>query len=149
MKERFLELFDYHRSMNEELIQLLKRPELVGKEDLHSLMSHIINIHGVWLARIEGKQAPYRPWELHSPGDMGGIDQEHLEWTQKILEREEIDRPVSYRDKVGKTHYERLPDVLFHIVDHGTHHRAQIAMLLRRYGYEPPELDYLVWSREG
>ena len=149
MKERFLELFDYNRSMNEELIRILVRPELVGKEDLHALMSHILNIHGLWLARVEGKQPPYKPWSLHSPGDMDRIDREHAEWTQKIMDEEDIDRPISYRDEVGKTHYDRLPDILFHIVDHGTHHRAQLAMLMRRYGYEPPSLDYLVWSREG
>ncbi len=149
MKERFLELFNYNRSMNEEILRVLTRPELVGQEDLHELMSHVLNLHGLWLARIEGKQPPFRPWGTHSPGDMDQIDHDHLEWTHKVLDKNEIDRPISYRDEIGKTHYDRLPDILFHIIGHGIHHRAQIIMLLRRYGYEPPELDYLVWSREG
>lgn len=149
MKERFLELFDYNRSMNEDLIRILVRPELVGQEEIHKFMSHVLNVHALWCARMEGKQSPYKLWASHSPGDMDKVDQENHEWIQKILESGEIDRPVSYQDDIGKTHYDRLPDVLFHIVSHGIHHRGQIALLLKRIGYDPPEMDYIVWSREG
>lgn len=149
MKERFLELFDHNRSMNEEVLRVLTRPELVAQDELHRSMSHILNLHGLWLARIEGKQPPYKIWENHSPGDMDQIDRDQLEWTQKVLDKNEIDSPVNYRDELGKTYCDRLPDILFHIIWHGIHHRAQIVLLLKRYGHEAPELDYLLWSREG
>lgn len=149
MKERFLELFDHNRSMNEDLIRILVRPELVGQEELHKLMSHILNVHALWCARIEGKQPPYKVWTIHSPGDMNAIDKENHEWMHKVLDAGELDRAVSYLDEIGKTHYDRLPDLLFHIIAHGIHHRGQIALLLRRFGYEAPDMDYIVWAREG
>lgn len=149
MKGRFLELFEYHRSMNEAMIRYLDQPEFVRHEEMQEQMNRVFNVHGKWLARIEGKRAPYLEERVHSPRDMDDVDRENHEWTQRILDREELDQPVRYRDELGRVSWDLLSNILFQIIMHGIHQRGRVAMLLERFGHKAPDLGYLAWCKEG
>jgi uncharacterized damage-inducible protein DinB len=40
-----------------------------------------------------------------------------------------------------------IKDILFHMINHSTHHRAQIAMDMRNNKLEPLPLDYIFYKR--
>ncbi|NNG11293.1 MAG: damage-inducible protein DinB, partial [Arenibacter sp.] len=40
-----------------------------------------------------------------------------------------------------------ITDMLFHIINHSTHHRGQISVDLRNNAIEPPVLDYAFYKR--
>lgn len=42
----------------------------------------------------------------------------------------------------------RLGESMVQLCGHGTHHRAQVANMLRQVGLQPPPLDFVVWLRE-
>ena len=43
----------------------------------------------------------------------------------------------------------KASDILFHMVNHSTYHRAQIATLFRRNNIQPPITDYIVLNRKN
>lgn len=41
----------------------------------------------------------------------------------------------------------KIKDIMFHIVNHSTYHRAQIATELKDHGIEPLKTDYILYKR--
>ena len=51
-----------------------------------------------------------------------------------------------YEARLGKTFAEpSIAETMFQVVNHTTHHRAQINARLRVLGAEPPIVDYIAW----
>jgi uncharacterized damage-inducible protein DinB len=59
-----------------------------------------------------------------------------------------LDAPVAYTNSSGTAFETPLQDIVLHVVNHGTHHRAQIALLLREAGIAPPATDYIFFRRD-
>jgi uncharacterized damage-inducible protein DinB len=54
---------------------------------------------------------------------------------------------VEYENSEGRTFANDVKDILFHVVNHSTHHRGQIMMDLRASGITPEPLDYIFYKR--
>lgn len=61
---------------------------------------------------------------------------------------EELDQPITYTNSKGNSFTTALEDVIFHALNHETHHRGQIALVLRESGVAPPATDYIFFLRE-
>jgi uncharacterized damage-inducible protein DinB len=48
---------------------------------------------------------------------------------------------------VGKYFENNVQQIMIHLVNHGTYHRGQVAMLLRQKGFEPVNTDYITYDR--
>jgi uncharacterized damage-inducible protein DinB len=59
----------------------------------------------------------------------------------------DLARVVRFKNTRGEACADRLDDIVRHVANHGTHHRAQIAMSLRESGTEPANLDFIVFCR--
>lgn len=55
---------------------------------------------------------------------------------------------VVYQDLQGRTHSTPLWQIVLHLVNHATHHRGQVAGMLRAMGQPPPPLDLIRYYRE-
>ena len=64
------------------------------------------------------------------------------------LQEGDLRRVVSYVNFQGETWAYPLDAVLWHLVNHGTYHRGQLAHVLRQLGQAPPTTDYLVFVDE-
>jgi uncharacterized damage-inducible protein DinB len=71
-------------------------------------------------------------------------------WEQVIsrLNEEEFDRTVHYENTGGEPFTNTVGELLLHTINHGTHHRAQIATLVRSAGGEPEMIDNIVFLRQ-
>jgi uncharacterized damage-inducible protein DinB len=56
-------------------------------------------------------------------------------------------RLVDYRNSAGRAFKNSVGDIVTHVAMHGSHHRGQIARLLRQAGQEPPYTDYIQFAR--
>jgi len=58
-----------------------------------------------------------------------------------------IAEPISYRDMKGHPWVSPVWQIVLHVVNHGTHHRGQVAGFLRSMGKTPPVLDLIAYYR--
>lgn len=54
---------------------------------------------------------------------------------------------VAYRDMQGNHWKNSIWEIVLHVVNHGTHHRGQVAGFLRAMGHTPPTLDLMAFYR--
>ena len=149
MKAYFLKLFTYDLwAFNRILETVLTQP--VQDEKIFLWLNHILNAQANWYNRCGEDRYTRGVWEL-VPNDQLVKDANdlHQTWMSLISETEEseFERMVDYQNSKGTSFQSSLQDILAHVVNHGTHHRAQIAARLRDLGIAPPPTDYIFWVR--
>ena len=122
----------------------------VEDEKILRWLNHILNAQANWYNRCGEDVYTRGVWEL-VPNDqlMKDANDFHQAWMSLISETEEseFERMVDYQNSKGTSFQSSLQDILAHIVNHGTHHRAQVAARLRELGIAPPPTDYVFWVR--
>ncbi|WP_256004864.1 DinB family protein [Pedobacter deserti] len=147
MKTFFAELFTYNRDMNQRVIALLSdNREQIGSKSV-LLMSHIINAQRIWNFRISLEGEPFGVWQEHPIDNLQALDQENYERSLEVLSTEDLERMVSYKMSTGVPFVNSVRDILFHAINHGTYHRAQIATDVKVHGVCPLLTDFIFYKR--
>jgi uncharacterized damage-inducible protein DinB len=135
---------------------LLTSEELVrdfgtAHRNVHGTLAHIFSADRIWLSRIRGESpgARVEPGALDLPALRESWSSLHREWREwaAAIGAEEASAALSYQDLRGRPWQTPLWQVVMHVVNHGTHHRGQIAGFLRAMGHVPPPLDLIVYCR--
>ena len=116
-----------------------------------TLFSHLLRAQDVWYGRVAGTDhATLDLWTTESLPDCAErLETSTRRWAALLDERAgALDAPVAYTNSSGTAFETPLRDILTHVVNHGTHHRAQIALLLREADIAPPATDYIFYLRE-
>lgn len=147
MEEFFNELFDYNFYCNKTLIEAFVKFEEVPEKSA-SLFSHILNAHHLWNARLTGAEASFTVWQDHPLNTWQDIHYENQRNTFEIITNtRDFDQRIDYQNSEGRLFTNTVQDILFHIINHSTHHRAQILFDLRNNGLETVSLDYVFYKR--
>ncbi|WP_411029558.1 DinB family protein [Spongiimicrobium sp. 3-5] len=147
MKVFFNQLFDYNFYCNKKLIELCNGLQEVPENSV-KLFSHTLNAHHIWNARILGKKSAYDVWQIHDIKDWGDIHYENQRSSFEITTNaDDFDKRIDYETTEGRLFTNTLQDILFHIINHSTHHRAQISTDLRNNDIEPIPMDYIHYKR--
>ena len=148
MKEYFLKLYQYNAWANRRVIGCLER-QAVNDEKILSLFSHLLSAQFIWLNRIKGlPTTPFPLWkvyELHELKSM--VDDSAKNWLTFIRETGSFDRILKYNNYTGDYYENNVEHIMMHLVNHGTYHRGQIALLLRQKGFEPVNTDFITYDR--
>lgn len=147
MKAFFNEIFDYNYYCNKKIIE-----ECLGLGELpprtKSLFSHILNAHHIWNARILEIKPEYEVWQEHDVKDWADIHYENQRSSFEIMSNADgFDKRIDYENSEGRLFTNTLQDILFHIINHSTNHRGQIAVDFRNNGITPMGLDYVHYKR--
>ena len=147
MKVFFNELFDYNFYCNKKIIDQSIELEKVP-ENSQKLFSHILNAHHIWNCRILGKPSEYEVWQMHPVKDWADIHYENQRSSFEITTNADgFDKRIDYENSEGRLFTNTLQDMLFHIINHSTNHRGQIAVDFRKNKLEPVVLDYVFYKR--
>ncbi len=147
MKAFFNQLFDYNFYCNKVLIEQAVGLKAVPEKSA-KLFSHILNAHSRWNSQILGQEQQFMPWQLHEIENWGDIHYENQRTTFEIISSgDDFNERVEYENAEGRVYANDLKDVLFHIINHSTHHRGQILSDLRAHDIEPKPLDFVLYKR--
>ncbi len=147
MKAFLKELFAYNRDCNTRLIAKSLELEDRLPERSQKLFSHVLNAHGIWNARILNQKPPFGVWQIFPVAEWQTIDISNFENSLSVIDDDDLHRELSYVNSRGDAFVNSVRDILFHIVNHSTYHRAQIAADFRENGLEPLVTDYIFYKR--
>lgn len=112
-----------------------------------ALFNHVLNAQHIWACRILAVSPKYQVWDVFSVSLFEKISNENFELIAQILKNVSLEKEISYANAKGNF-TSIVKDILFHIVNHSTYHRAQIAAMFKLEGIEPPITDYVILKRE-
>lgn len=142
----FKELFEYNHVSNQKLIERLAENRSALSERAVQLISHMCNAQQIWNARIL-KEAAFQVWQLNEWEVLPSIDLDNYNKSVKILEQVDLRQVIMYSTSSGARFSNKVSDILFHVINHSTYHRGQLAMDMRRSGLEPLSTDYIFYKR--
>lgn len=147
MKEHFKELFEYNNHFNQKLIGLfIENVHNISDKNL-KLINHLINAQQIWNARITNEKE-FEVWQINNWNELLNIDNENYSTTLKIIADNNLDNIIEYTNSKGIKFSNKIKDVLFHVINHSTYHRGQIATELKNCGIEPINTDYIFYKRK-
>lgn len=147
MKTFFKELFQYSFVSNQKIIDLFNRDTGLKNSTAHRLLSHILAAHHIWNSRILAKKPHYEVWPTISVMDCAAIDKDNIQTSLKILDEFDLKQIIFYQNSKAQEFNNSVQDILFHVINHSTYHRGQIAKEFRNMGIEPENTDYIFYKR--
>lgn len=149
IKEHLKDLLEYSHHYNVKLIEKFNDGDLhlAVPEEAVRLLSHILNAQKIWNLRMENSEKTQDVWQVYGKEEMLDIENENFERTLDLLEKLELDSELSYSATNGEAYVNKLMDIIFHLVNHSTYHRGQIAAVLRKAGLEPVASDFILYKR--
>ncbi|HUH45763.1 MAG TPA: DinB family protein, partial [Arenibacter sp.] len=140
-------LFDYNFYCNKKLIEGCNRLEYVPEKSI-ALFSHILNTHHIWNSRMLAKKRELDVFQIHTPTDWEAIHYDNQRNTFDIITHiDRFEKRFDYETTEGMPYSNTAQEMLFHIINHSTHHRAQISVDFRNNGIQPLALDYIYYKR--
>ncbi len=141
------ELFEYNHYCNQKLAEVFLAHSDKASEKAIKLFSHILNAHEIWNARIGAMVPSIKVWDVHSLKVFKDMDQQNFEQSLLILQHSDLSKTIDYTNSQGQKFSNTIQDILFHIINHSTYHRAQIATEFKQSGIEPVATDYIFYKR--
>lgn len=150
MQAYFEDLYNYHHWANGLVIKVVEEVPVLSSSVV-TLLSHTMNAHFIWLDRIEQRSPTYAVWQEHKVAMLVPLSERAHRRAMTLLRsgkyQTDFSDVVHYRDSKGRAFQNSVRDILTHVANHTTHHRAQIAVLLRQQDIAPPATDYIFYKR--
>lgn len=149
LKPHLLQSFEYARWANRRIIDALAGMD--APPEALRLLSHLLRAQQIWLGRIRGEEELPPVWgeesleACHEREEAGSAD-----WLAFLegLPEAGLQEVVVYHNSRGRRFENTVAEIAAHVVNHCTHHRAQVATLIREAGGTPPATDLVFWARE-
>jgi uncharacterized damage-inducible protein DinB len=113
------------------------------------LMSHIVDSQSNWLNRMTGEKQIVGLWDVHDLEACKKLYEDTSKGLKTLIDMHADDPyvTINYTNTQGRTFQNSLFDILFQVFNHGTYHRAQIAMEMRKNDLQPVNTDYINFVR--
>lgn len=112
---------------------------------LKGMFFHVFAVDGLWLSRWNGVSPTSAPVEAVEAPTLAALrtrwdalEKEQAGFLDRLTDADLV-RVIDYRLLSGKAYRLPLEPLLHHVVDHGTHHRSEIATMLTMVSGSPPE----------
>lgn len=150
MKNYFIRLFEYDQYANQTILETILEANNPAKPV--QLMAHLLAAQQIWLNRCKSQPAIggalWPDWQADMFAQL--INDNSKVWLSYLntLTPADFEKDISYKNSKGAEYKNKLVDVLAHLINHGTHHRAQAGQQLKFAGVEDlPNTDYIFYIR--
>jgi uncharacterized damage-inducible protein DinB len=125
----------------------------LGSCQLRDTLEHILVAESIWRLRWLG----VAPESVEFPDTFSTLAALRARWDEEDqqlyafldqLSDADLDRTLTYQRGERGPDTRTLWHLLLHVVNHGTQHRSELAMLLTELGHSPGDLDFTVFVRE-
>jgi uncharacterized damage-inducible protein DinB len=155
-------LFAYHRWASKRIMTAaaeltpgqLTAPSGMDHGSLMGTLAHLLAAEAFWRTRCEKGVTPDRMLDATDFASFDalrqGTDAEAAAMDRYIagLDDRDLQGQIAYRTASGKAYRSTLWHILFQLVNHGTHHRSEAMALLRNFGRQVGDLDFVFFLRE-
>ena len=156
--ETLRELYAFNRWANGKTLESVQpltadeyeRPIGGSFGSIRGTLVHLYGADWVWLERFHGRS----PRAMPEGEPLATLDGLAAKWSEvqdareaflASLTPERLAGPLSYSGFDGKGFTRVLGGALFHVANHATYHRGQVATLLRQLGKPAISTDYTRW----
>ena len=160
-QEDLLTLYDYNYWANDLILRTAAQlsPEQytalveVSHGSLRGTLVHQFGGELIWRLRC---QEGVSPLALPDEEEIASFDLLVQRWKEEeanmraylaSLQDSDLTKIVNYTSTEGMSYENTLWHLLLHVVNHGTQHRAEAAVVLTEYGYSPGVIDLLLFFR--
>lgn len=148
MKGFYKDKFKYNFDINQKIIQNLIENKDKLNDRILTLISHTLNAHHIWNARMLNTQIVHKVWDVYDYEKMINIDIENHDNSLKAIENFDLDESIDYVTMMNEPFCNTRQDVLYHILNHSNYHRAQINTELKNLGLNSIVTDYIFHKRQ-
>ncbi|MBL7855163.1 MAG: hypothetical protein JNL17_12235 [Cyclobacteriaceae bacterium] len=148
MKDFFVKWYAYNAWANDRVLRAMEKQD-VHDESILRLFSHLLSAQFIWLNRIKGLPTePFPLWQVYKLSELRTMTEDAAQnWNAFIESQKSFRHILKYRNYVGDYYENDVEQIMIHLVNHGSYHRGQIALLMRQKGYEPINTDYITYER--
>jgi uncharacterized damage-inducible protein DinB len=154
-------LYRYNSWANERVLNAVSRVAQAdfirdlksSHRSIRDTLTHVVWSEWIWLQRWKGVS----PTTVFSPADFPTAESLRERFQTVAAERsafmgqlaaERLLQVVEYTNIKGEIWRYPLWQQLYHVVNHSTYHRGQVALMLRQLGAAPTATDFLVYYDE-
>ena len=149
MNDFFKEIFEYTYYFNTKVLDVLLQDQLTFPEKSLQLLNHTINTQEVWNARIKQTPNTTTAWQMRPVHLLSEINDDNYKISLQIIDTFDFNQIIHYANSTGAEYDNSVKDILFHIVNHSTYHRGQIATDCKLNGIPPLVTDYSFYKRDS
>lgn len=142
-------MFEHAAWANSRVIAALERETGVSG-DIAELFAHVLGAEEVWLSRLEGRASVLAVWPTLALAELSAAAAATAAGYRAYLDRltpDDLAREVAYTNSAGQSFQTAIGDILTHVAMHGSYHRGQVALRMRRDGGTPAPTDYIAFVR--
>jgi uncharacterized damage-inducible protein DinB len=127
----------------------LTRDFATADKSILGTLKHVYGADWAWVERLHGNSPAAYPAEGPTTLEALTTDWPRLytRW-RETLATEDPNREVAYKTFKGDAYRSPVWQIVLHVVNHGSHHRGQVAGFLRSMGKTPPVLDLMMFYRQ-
>jgi uncharacterized damage-inducible protein DinB len=153
-------LYDYNYWANDRILEAAaSAPQeaftsaSLGYARLHETLVHTLSAEWIWRSRWQGVS----PQAVLDPSEFPALAALRARWDAErrqmyafldTLGDADLSRVVEYTTTGGQQYANTLWHLMVHLVNHGTQHRGELAMLLTELGHSPGDIDMITFVRE-
>jgi uncharacterized damage-inducible protein DinB len=152
------QLYDYHFWANERMLEhlalypeIFTRPAAGPFPSIGRTFEHIYDVDRLWFSRMK-KAGGTAGTETHFTTAMEAkkaFANLQKEVSDFLLTEPDGHKIIKYQDKKGVSFENTLTELITHIVNHGTSHRGNVAVMLHQAGYGSCPTDFIYFLRDN
>lgn len=121
---------------------------------LQGKLVHMLSAEWVWRSRFQEQSSPTAHLKaddfpiLAALRERWQAEEQAMRGYLNSLSDEQLAQTIAYKTLGGAPNSDILWQLLAHVVNHGTQHRAECAALLTELGHSPGDVDLIVYLRQ-